>query len=149
MKKLFLCLAVCLMSAVMVQAVNIPVDTAITVAAVGVTNDIPNVKVGSEWCELERIQIAFPPVSTSTVSFYSVADNGQVWQIGTSMTYANTAATSSTQSYNPMKSVEYVNVNGSTNSTQVTYSVKGNIRYVITKTGATSQTFGVLFLLKK
>jgi hypothetical protein len=149
MKKLIVSVMACFMFAVTVQAVNPAVDTTITLADVGTTNTIPNIRI-DEWCSLGSIHIAFPPVSTCTVSFYAVAGNGATeWQIGDTMTYANDTEATVSQSYYPKKATNFINADASTNIVLTAYPVKGTIKYIFTKTGAASQSIKPVLLLTK
>jgi hypothetical protein len=148
MKKLIVSVLACFMLAATVQAVNLAVDTTITLAAVGTTNTIPNIAI-DEWCSLESIHIAFPPNSTSTVTFYAVSNGTTEWQIGDSMTYANATAATVSQSYYPLKATNFINADASTNIVLTAYPVKGTIKYIFTKTGAASQSIKPVLLLTK
>lgn len=147
MRKTFQMMAVSIMAVSMVvMAGNMQVDFPVTAKAACTTNDIGNLQ-GLPWCELGSVQIAFPPVSTSSVMFYAIADNGVTnWQIGDTVVYTNAAATVSTQSYYPYKKIEILSAVGVTNCLFRSYPVSGTVRCIITKTGATSQAFkSVLF----
>lgn len=169
MKKLFLCLAACLMSAVMVQAQNKAIELSITTAAVGATNTFPQYFV-ADWQNLEGVKVEWPAASTNTLTLYCVAENGTTtWVISDAMTYANATALPVTETYNPTRefsfsttttSTEIVGAGAATNSTNTTvnvvansvtkpYQVRGTPRYVLTRTGTASNTIKAVLFLKK
>lgn len=151
------------------MAVQKAVELTITTAAVGATNTIPNVNI-DEWQTLEGLQVTWPAASTNTLTLYCVAANGVTqWAISDSMTYANATAAAVTVAYNPTRefsfttattSTEIVGAGAATNSTNTVvaaiansvtkpYLVKGTFKYVLTRTGATSQTIYPVLFLKK
>jgi hypothetical protein len=148
MKMFTMMMVACFLAVVSVQAGNMHVEFPVTTAATNSTSTIGNFD-SLPFCELESIHIAFPPVSTSTVTFYATAKNGVTrWAISDSMLYTNATSATVTLSYYPRKSLEFVSSGSVTNVVFSKYPVGGIVSCVISKTGTASQAYKAVLCVK-